>query len=145
MHYFCDILCTGTYDIQSVSGSAIAGGLELSCTFATGSQARSCVMTISGLRDDCNRITDENVTIARSNNLLTSSGQKTVFCLGVYTITEVFEVESDGTVTTVESIDPLPIEVTDLPPVTTTSSTTPGYCSFFCLYYIIKLSVLFQC
>ena len=116
----------GTYDIQSVSGSAIVGGLEISCTFATGSQARSCVLTISGLVDDCNWITNQNVTIARSNNLLTSSRQKTVFCLGVYTITEVFEVESDGTVTTVESVGPLQIEVTDLPPVTTTSSTTPG-------------------
>ena len=110
-----------------MSGSAIAGGLELSCTFATESQARSCVLTISGLDDDCIWITIENVTIARSNNLLTSSGQKTVFCLGVYTITEVFEVESDGTVTVVESIDPLQIEITDLPPVSTISSTGPGY------------------
>ena len=38
--------CIDTYDVQSVSGTAIAGGLELTCTFAEGSQAQHCILII---------------------------------------------------------------------------------------------------
>ena len=42
-----------TYDVQSVSGTsrAIPGGLELDCTFAEGSQAQSCILTVCRLEN----------------------------------------------------------------------------------------------
>ena len=35
-----------TYDVQSVSGRAISGGLNLSCMFAEGLQAQICILTV---------------------------------------------------------------------------------------------------
>ena len=117
------ILSSGTYDVQSVSASAIAGGLELSCTFATGSQARSCVLTVCRVED--NSILKESCTystISRNNNSLTSIKQEPISTSGMYSIVQVGEVESSGRVTVVELMGE--ISILYLPPVSTTS--TPG-------------------
>ena len=97
----------GTYDVQAVSIGSIPGGLELSCTFASGSQARSCVLTV------CRVVVNEfiaclNITITRNDNTVT----KMVDQLGEYRIREVAEIESDGEMTTVRIIDsPQPANV----------------------------------
>ena len=111
---------TGTYDVQAVSIDSIPGGLELSCTFASGSQARSCVLTVCRVE---NEVIDEgscvNITITRNENAAT----KMVDQLGEYRIREIAEIESDGEMTTVRIIDsPQPASVTVLP-TTTTSET----------------------
>ena len=105
-----------------MSGSAIVGGLELSCMFATGSQARSCVLTVCRVED--NSILKESCTystISRSTNSLTSSKQEPISTSGMYSIVQVGEVESSGRVTVVELMGEISIY---LPPVSTTS--TPG-------------------
>ena len=85
-----------TYDVQSVSGRAIPGGLELDCTFAEGSQAQSCILTVcrleNGMEEYC-----MNLTIVREN--LQQSGQLTGLQPGLYAVKNVTEVESDGSVT----------------------------------------------
>ena len=111
------LYCTGTYDVQAVSIESIPGGLELSCTFASGSQARSCVLTVCRVE---NEVIDEgscvNITITRNENTAT----KMVDQLGEYRIREIAEIERDGEMTTVRIIDSLqPAIVTVLP--TTTS------------------------
>ena len=106
-----------------MSGSPIAGGLELSCTFATGSQARSCVLTVCRVED--NSILKESCTystISRNNNLLTSVKHEPISTSGMYGIVQVGEVESNGRVTVVELMSEISIY---LPPVSTTP-TTPG-------------------
>ena len=120
-------VCTGTYDVQSVNGSAIAGGLKLSCTFADGSQAQSCILTVCKMENDI--IVEGsciNTTITRDPQFLTSSGQLTNLQPGLYAISEVAEVESDGIVTVLRSTgEALQFMITEPPP--TTTSTTPGY------------------
>ena len=85
-----------TYDVQSVSDRAIPGGLELDCTFAEGSQAQSCILTVcrleNGMEEYC-----MNLTIIREN--LQQSGQLTGLQPGLYTVKNVAEVENDGSVT----------------------------------------------
>ena len=111
---------TGTYDVQAVSIDSIPGGLELSCTFANGSQARSCVLTVCRVE---NEVIDEgscvNATIIRNENTAT----KMVDQLGEYRIREIAEIESDGEMTTVKIIDsPQPAIATILPAITKTGS-----------------------
>ena len=79
-----------------MSGRAIAGGLELSCTFAEGSQAQSCILTVCRMEnsmEDCCR----NLTINRESPQ--QSGQVTGLQPGLYTLRNVIEVESDGSKT----------------------------------------------
>ena len=87
----------GTYDVQSVGSRIIAGSnlLELNCTFMRGSHARSCRLTL------CEQSSCSNVSIARHRNQQISTKTITDFISGsgTYTITEVAEIESDGTVT----------------------------------------------
>ena len=111
-----------TYDVQSVSGTAITGGLELSCTFAEGSLAQSCILTVcrreNSMEESCN-----NITIRRVDPQ--TSGQVSNLQPGVYIVKRVAEVESDGQVTILRREDVLEIRITEPPPVTT--STTPGW------------------
>ena len=97
-----------TYDVQSVSGRAIPGGLELDCTFAEGSQAQSCILTVrrleNGIEEYC-----MNLTIVRENPQ--QSGQLT----GVYTVKNVAEIESDGSVTLLRRIVELKVSLSLLP------------------------------
>ena len=114
-----------------MNGSAIAGGLELSCTFADGSQAQSCILTVCKMEND---IIAEgscmNTTITRDLQSLTSSGQVTNLQPGLYTISEVAEAESDDVVTILRSAGQvLRLMITEPPP--TTTSTTPGHSSRF--------------
>ena len=81
-----------------MSGIAIPGGLELDCTFAEGSQAQSCIITLcrieNGMEEFC-----MSVTISRED-----SAQNLIINLqpGLYSIKEVAEVESDDQVTVIE-------------------------------------------
>ena len=90
----------GTYDIQAVDISALPGGLELSCTFAHGSQARGCMLKVCRDKGSC-----VNITITRSAQALTSSTTHDVNQPGLYSIREVIEVESDGETTVVRLIE----------------------------------------
>ena len=87
---------TGTYDVQSVSGTAIAGGLELSCTFAEGSCAQSCILTVcrmeNGKEESC-----MDIIIGREDTQ--TSGRIMNLQPGLYVVREVAEVESEGQVT----------------------------------------------
>ena len=98
------IIDIDTYDVQSVSGRAIPGGLELDCTFAEGSQAQSCILTVcrleNGMEEYC-----MNLTIVREN--LQQSKQLTGLQPGLYTIKNVTEVESDGSMTLLRRTDEL--------------------------------------
>ena len=114
-----------TYDVQSVSGTAIAGGLELSCIFAEGSQAQSCILTIYRILNSETRKSMEifiaNVTISREN--AQTSGQVLSLELGEYVVREVAEVESDGQVTIHRRRDVLSLVITEPAPTTTTESS----------------------
>ena len=118
-----------TYDVQSVSGRAIAGGLELSCTFAEGSQAQSCILTIYRILENGMERFITNASIRRVNPQ--TSGQVLNLDLGEYVVREVAEVESGGQVTIHRRRDVRKLSVTEPAPVTTSASTmlTPG-CSF---------------
>ena len=120
--------CIDTYDVQSVSGIAIAGGLELSCTFAEGSQAQSCTLTIYKTMSLENgmEIFIVNITIGRENPQI--SGRVSNLELGEYVVREVAEVESDGQVTIHKRRDVLKLVITQPSPATTSESImlTPG-------------------
>ena len=60
--------CIDTYDVQSVSGIVIPGGLKLSCTFAEGLQAQSCILTIYRILENGMEIFIKNMTIGRENS-----------------------------------------------------------------------------
>ena len=97
-------ILSGTYDVQSVNITALPGGLELSCTFVSGSQAQSCLLTVCRVEDGSSCI--PNTTLTRND-----SGSPTFTKLvtnlppGMYTIRQVAEVERDGEVTVVRGID----------------------------------------
>ena len=120
--------CIDTYDVQSVSGTAIAGGLELSCTFAEGSQAQSCILTIYRTMplENGMEMFAMNITISRENPQ--TSGRVSNLELGEYVVREVAEVESDGQVTTHRRRDVLKLVITQPSPAATSESTmlTPG-------------------
>ena len=90
--------------MQSVGGRNIAGSneLELSCRFMIGSHAQSCRVTVCEqlngvvIQQSCT-----NVSIARDPNQQISTRTIIDFISGptMYMITEVAEIESDGTVT----------------------------------------------
>ena len=113
--------CIDTYDIQSVNGIAIAGGLELSCTFADGSQAQSCILTIYWILENGMEIFIANITISRENSQASGGIEKRE--LGEYVIREVAEVESDGQVTIHRRRDVLKLVITQPSPATTSEST----------------------
>ena len=108
-----------TYDVQSVSGTAIAGGLELSCIFAEGSHAQSCIVTVCRI--------DDGVEESYKNMMITISRNdpQTIIHLqpGLYTVREVAEVESDGQVTIHGRADVTVLELVITEPAPT---TTPG-------------------
>ena len=113
-----------TYDVQSVSGRAIPGGLELDCTFAEGSQAQSCILTVcrleNGMEEYC-----MNLTIIRKN--LQQSKQLTGLQPGLYTVKNVTEVESDGSVTLLRRTVALQLTITEpLANVTAPTRTISG-------------------
>ena len=117
------ILFTGTYDVQSVSGTAIAGGLELSCTFAEGSHAQSCILTVCRMENysvagscmsiNINRDSEDPQTSVRIMNLQP----------GLCVVREVAEVESDGQITTLSRRNVLELIISP-PPIV--NSTIPG-------------------
>ena len=112
-----------------MNGSAIAGGLELSCTFADGSQAQSCILTVCKMENDI--IVEGsciNTTITRDPQFLTSSGQLTNLQPGLYTISEVAEVESDGGVTIFRRRGEVLEFMITKSPLTTTSTTSVSEC-----------------
>ena len=106
----------GTYDVQSVSSRAISGGLELSCTYAEGSQAQSCILEI------CNSIITNgscrNVIIARGSQLSDHARP------GMYIVTVV---ENDGEITSIRINDMIIVS-----PLVTTS-ISPGTNHFLLL------------
>ena len=116
-----------TYDVQSVSGRAIPGGLELDCTFAEGSQAQSCILTVcrleNGMEEYC-----MNLTIDREN--LQQSGQLTGLQPGLYAVKNVTEVESDGSVTLLRRIIDLQLTITEPPPTTAPTGTISGIVTY---------------
>jgi hypothetical protein len=109
-----------TYDVQSVSGRALPGGLELDCTFAEGSQAQSCILTVcrleNGIEEYC-----IDLTIVREQ-----SGQVTGLQPGLYTVKNVIEVESDGSMTLLKRTDALQLNITEPPPTTAPTGAISG-------------------
>ena len=101
-----------------MSGRDIANGLELNCTFAEGSHAQSCILTVCRMAID---ITEScwNITISREDSQ--TSAQQTDLQPGVYVVRGVAEVESDGRITIHGRSDVLNLMIT---PATT--FTTPG-------------------
>ena len=110
----------GTYDVQSVSGSATAEGRELNCIYVEGSQAQSCVLLI------CNSSLCISVIIPRDyqSNFIEQVNQ---LQFGDYTITAVAEIEEDGEVTSLRTRAALELMIT-FPPleVITTESIQSG-------------------
>ena len=108
----------GTYDVQSVNISALAGGLELSCTFVSGSQAQSCLLTVCSV-EDCSVNTTVNIT--RNGGSLTFAKEVSLQA-GMYTIGQVAEKESGGEVTVVrgiavgEAVNVIDVNTTSAPP-----------------------------
>ena len=110
----------GTYDVQSVSGSATAEGRELNCTYAEGSQAQGCILMI------CNSSLCINATIPRDSQSKFIE-QVNELQFGDYAITAVAEIEEDGEVTSLRTRDALELMIA-FPPleVITTESIQPG-------------------
>ena len=109
----------GTYDVQSVSGRAISGGLELSCTYAEESQAQSCILEI------CNSIITNgscrNVIIARGSQLSDHTQP------GMYTVTVVGEIEKNGEITSIKIHDNnIPLQYMIIVPPLVTTLISPG-------------------
>ena len=105
-----------------MSGRAIAGGLELNCTFAEGSQAQSCILTVcrlvqeNGMEEFC-----RNVTINR--RVLGKVGLQP----GFYVVRNVIEVESDGSMTIHGRIDVLlQLNIAEPPPTTSPTGSMSG-------------------
>ena len=119
-----------------MSGRAIAGGLELSCIFAEGSQAQSCILSIYRIPEIGTDRFIVNVSISRGDSR--SSGQVVNLELGEYVIREVAEIESDGQVTVHNRRDILTLMVNESAPATTSESTTqiPGYLYYLCMIVI---------
>ena len=131
-NYYNYEICIDTYDVQSVSGTAIPGRVELSCTFVEGSQVKNCILTIYRTLQNGVEIFIANVTITREN-------PQTSRCvsnleLGEYVIRQVTEVESDGQVTIHRRRYVLSLMITEPAPTTTSESTmlTPGYLVIAC-------------
>ena len=105
-----------------MSGRALVGGLELRCTFAEGSQAQSCILTVCRMENEfCT-----NIIISRENSQ--SVGQITNLQPDVYIVKVVAEVESDGQVTIHKRTDVLELMIAQSP--FTTTFTTPGYSKY---------------
>ena len=114
-----------------MSGRAIPGGLELSCTFAEGSQAQSCILTVcrmeNGTEESC-----KNVTISREES---TEGQEIKhFRPGLYIIIKVAEVENNGELTIHRKRNVLELRVTEPPPLTTVSGLYWKCCTIFLIY-----------
>ena len=92
-----------------MSGTAIAGGLELSCTFAEGSKAQSCILTVCKMENGA-AVSCMNIAINREDPQ--TSGQITNLQPGLYVVREVAEVESKGRVTTLSRRDVLELMIT---------------------------------
>ena len=115
----------GTYDIESGYISAIPGGLELGCTFVSGSQAQSCLVTVCRAENGSSCIA--NITITRNGGSLSFAEQITNLPSGMYTIRQVAEVERDGEITVVRSIAVgEAVNVTDVINTSGTLSTPAG-------------------
>ena len=106
-----------------MSGRAIPGGLELDCTFAEGSRAQSCILTVcrleNGMEEYC-----MNLTIVREN--LPLNRQLTGLQPGLYTVKNVTEIESDDSVTLLRIIIDLKLTITEPPPTTAPTGTISG-------------------
>ena len=125
MYMYFFLICPGTYDVQSVNISAVPGGLKLSCTFVSGSQAQSCLLTVCRVEDGSSCIT--NTTITRNGGSLTFTKPVTNLPPGMYTITQVAEVERDGEVIVVRGIDVREaVNVIDVPTTSATTSSPSG-------------------
>ena len=111
-----------------MSGRAIAGGLELSCIFAEGSQAQSCIITLYRIVENDIELFIVNVSISRENPQ--ASGRISNLELGEYVVREVAEVESDGQVTIHRRRDVLKLLVNETAPATTLESTMSTQGSF---------------
>ena len=101
-----------------MNGTVLTGCLELTCTFAEGSQAQSCILTIckieNGIEDSC-----MNISINRAES---TEGQRLQNLQpGLYTIREVAEIESNGQLTVHKKHNVLELRVTEPPPSTTIS------------------------
>ena len=92
----------------------IAGGLQLSCTFAEGSQAQSCILIIYRILENGMDIFIMNVSISRGNPQ--TNGRVSNLELGEYVVREVAEVESDGQVTIHNRRNVLEFSVTEPAP-----------------------------
>ena len=103
-----------TYDVQLVNGTVLPqdGGVELSCTFAEGSRAQSCILSICRMEDDIEEPC-RNITINREEN--TVNQQIINLQPGLYIIGEVAEVESDGQLTVHRKKNVLELRVNEPP------------------------------
>ena len=88
------------------------GGVELSCTFAEGSRAQSCILSVCIMEDDIEEPC-MNITINREEN--TTNQQIINLQPGLYIIREVAEVESDGQLTVHRKKNVLELRVNEPP------------------------------
>ena len=103
-----------TYDVQLVNGTVLPqdGGVELSCTFAEGSRAQSCILSVCRMEGDIEEPC-RNITINREEN--TVNQQIISLEPGLYIIREVAEVESDGQLTVHREKNVLELRVNEPP------------------------------
>ena len=98
-----------------MSGSQVADGLEFNCTFAEGSQAQSCILTVCKIEEGefC-----KTITISRNPQSTIATVLVNNLPPGIYVIREVGEVEHDGTVTLLSQRELVTICI-EIPPART--------------------------
>ena len=89
------MLLTGTYDVQEVVLVPYVGGLQIRCYFIDGSLALGCYITVC--REEKN---ESNPQICRNNILYRPTPIWDLISMdgGMYEITEVADVERDGSI-----------------------------------------------
>ena len=105
-----------------MSGTAIACGLELNYTFAEGSQAQSCVLTVCRIKNNMEEC--KNLNISRESPQ--KSSQLTGLQPGFYVVRNVTEIESDGNMTIHRRTDVLQLNITEPPPTVAPTGAMSG-------------------
>lgn len=96
------MLCTGTYDVQAVTISQQDQGLQINCSYAENSLAQGCQVTV------CLRSIEEEVDFSTCWNFTSqrtsAAGSLPITEMGTYVITNVADIEDDGSISIIEDI-----------------------------------------
>ncbi len=117
----------GTYDVQEVTLSSQGGGRELglSCSFLVGSLANGCRLTLCRMVGEVDPQTCTEETLPREAPTRVLSNLE----VGMHVITEVADIESDGSINIIDDISflgVLQIDIDDDPNIATTSFIATG-------------------